>query len=322
MKSILFICPYFGTLPESQMKIWMNSCKYNPSIDWIIFTDDKKTELPIVDNVKIKYIDFNEVKQLIQSKFDFQINIDNPYKLCDFKPAYGYIFQEYTKGYDYWGHCDMTDSIFGNLRNFLTDDFLQSADKLLYLGHMTLYKNSKELYKYFLNELPDINFSPKKIFGSSQHFAFDELPPYGINAIYKYLDIPISRQDTMYVDINDLHGDLRYYKVDNNFKRYQEISTPRIFEWINGSLFDIYIENEQLKKREIGYLHYQKRFFKYFLKEFDHFYITPNKFINYNKELTTHSFQKLSKGPLLYTKGIVLRYKNLKKKLQLIKNKL
>ena len=58
------------------------------------------------------------IKQQVQKMFDFPIYLDHPYKLCDYKPAYGYIFPEYTKGYDYWGHCDMTDCIFGNLRKF------------------------------------------------------------------------------------------------------------------------------------------------------------------------------------------------------------
>ena len=44
-----------------------------------------------------------------------QVTLDRPYKLCDFKPAYGFIFGEYLKEYDYWGHCDI-DIVWGDLR--------------------------------------------------------------------------------------------------------------------------------------------------------------------------------------------------------------
>jgi len=31
-------------------------------------------------------------------KLGFKVTINNPYKLCDFKPAYGLFFEEYTQG--------------------------------------------------------------------------------------------------------------------------------------------------------------------------------------------------------------------------------
>ena len=40
---------------------------------------------------------FNELRKLIQSKFDFEISLEKPYKLCDFRPAYGFLFEEYLK---------------------------------------------------------------------------------------------------------------------------------------------------------------------------------------------------------------------------------
>lgn len=145
MKTILFICPYFGKLPIAHMKLWLLSCEKNPTINWLILTDDYTEELKYPSNVKVVYTTLEAIKQQVQKMFDFPIYLDHPYKLCDYKPAYGYIFPEYTKGYDYWGHCDMTDCIFGNLRKFLTDEFLTGADKFLYLGHMTIYRNTDEV---------------------------------------------------------------------------------------------------------------------------------------------------------------------------------
>ena len=41
MKSIAFIVPYFGKLP-SMFNYWLKSVEYNPSIDFLIFTDCEK----------------------------------------------------------------------------------------------------------------------------------------------------------------------------------------------------------------------------------------------------------------------------------------
>ena len=39
--------------------------------------------------------------------------------MCDYKVAYGEMFQDYIKEYDFWGHCDM-DMIFGE-ENFINE---------------------------------------------------------------------------------------------------------------------------------------------------------------------------------------------------------
>ena len=97
MKTILFICPYFGKLPIAHMKLWLLSCEKNPTINWLILTDDYTEELKYPSNVKVVYTTLEAIKQQVQKMFDFPIYLDHPYKLCDYKPAYGYIFLNYTK---------------------------------------------------------------------------------------------------------------------------------------------------------------------------------------------------------------------------------
>ena len=146
MKKIRLIIPYFGKLPKF-FPYFLLTAKRNQKIDFLIYTDQKVDQFTILNanNIEFVTLSFDELREKVQSKFDFKISLKTPYKLCDYKPAYGYIFPEYTKGYDYWGHCDMTDCIFGNLRKFLTDEFLTGADKFLYLGHMTIYRNTDEV---------------------------------------------------------------------------------------------------------------------------------------------------------------------------------
>ena len=125
--------------------LWVNSCGYNKEILFIVFTDDTyKNVLP--KNVLIKQMSFSALQQLVQSQFDFPIALDSPYKLCDYKPAFGYIFQDYLQNCSYWGHCDL-DMILGDVNKFLPK---QDYDKISYLGHLCLYRNAPEITKAFM----------------------------------------------------------------------------------------------------------------------------------------------------------------------------
>lgn len=125
--SICLVVLYFGKLPN-YFNLWLTSCKYNKTINFLLFIDDE-TKYDYPDNVKVIYTTFENIKNQIQSKFDFNISLKKPYKLCDYKPAYGYIFNEYLEKYDLWGHCDL-DVIFGNLRKFLSEEILMQNDKI------------------------------------------------------------------------------------------------------------------------------------------------------------------------------------------------
>ena len=142
MKSICYVVPYFGRLPES-FPLWLVSCKANPTVNWIIFTDDK-TAYSYPKNVRVYYCSFDDMKKRIQENFDFPIVIDRGWKLCDFKIAYGEIFASELAGYDFWGNCDV-DLMWGNIRKFLTDEILDKYEKIGFLAHSTLYRNTPEV---------------------------------------------------------------------------------------------------------------------------------------------------------------------------------
>lgn len=109
---IAIIIAYFGKLPE-YIQLFLDSCKLNYGFEWLIFSDDDTT-YNYPSNVHLIKMNFGECKKLIQSKFDFEITLSKPQKLCDYKCAYGVIFEDYIQDYDWWGHCDL-DQIFGNL---------------------------------------------------------------------------------------------------------------------------------------------------------------------------------------------------------------
>jgi len=175
---ICIICPYFGVLPN-YIGLFFQSCKTNYSIDWLIFTDcSYHGYLP--NNVKLIFTSFDDFRERVQAKFDFQISLTSAYKLCDFRPAYGVILNDYLNGYDYWGHCDL-DMIFGDIRKFWTDEVLSKYDKIFTRGHLTLYRNTPIVSKYYM--LPGEGYDYKNVFSNPKSRCFDEM--IGINKILK-----------------------------------------------------------------------------------------------------------------------------------------
>lgn len=183
---IALILPYYGKLP-----IWFEafilSCSYNLTIDWLIFTDlNSSMDLPT--NVRFISLSKNDLVELIAQKTGIRHSLPNPHKLCDFKPLYGHIFENYLQNYSYWGHCDM-DIIWGNLSTFLTRiSFRQydvvSSRKNVISGHFTIYRNSPEL-NYFYKSVP--NFL--KAFTQTQYQGFDE----GFFSYHLYKEIEAER---------------------------------------------------------------------------------------------------------------------------------
>lgn len=284
MKKIIFICPFFGNLPKEQMKYWLKSCSKNPNIDWAIITDDK-TKFEYPDNVKIIYTSLEELKTKIQKKFDFKISLQSPYKLCDFKPTYGYIFKELVDGYDYWAHCDMTDSIFGNIEKILSPILDAGYDKIGFLGHLTIYKNTEEINKrIFLKSKAQKPL--EEILGTDKNMAFDETFEYSINRIYEDNGFKIKRIDDLYSDISPRSEVFRESLWSDSLEETGLSKNRYIYEWDDGALYKLHAEKKKIIREEQLYVHYQKRKMKYEIYSTDqisHFYIVPNKFIFFKK---------------------------------------
>lgn len=167
---ICLIIPYFGMF-KNYFQLFLNSCENNSTIDWLIFTDSNQ-EYYFPKNVNKISIEFDELKDIVQQNFDFKICLDTPYKLCDYKPAYGEIFKKYLKNYDFWGYCDC-DLIFGDIRRFINDEILERYDKLFTRGHLSLYRNNDKTNSFYRTQ-NKIDY--KTIYTSNKIYAFDEWP--------------------------------------------------------------------------------------------------------------------------------------------------
>lgn len=257
---------YFGKLP-SYIQNFLISCSYNKDIDFLIFTDD---EIDCAfDNVKIINIDFKTLKKRIQDKLQMDVSLYFPYKLCDFKPAYGVIFDDYLKKYDFWGHIDL-DMIFGDIRHFITDDLLEKYDKLLRWGHLSLYRNTKECNERFKLKGSKCG-DYQEVFTNPKNYIFDE--PRGIYSIYEYNHFPIYDKIIM-ADISFRHR--RFTLLNDDYKKC-------IFCFVNGKVFRYAISNGKIKKDEYIYIHFSKRKKMKIFDIADKFYICNDGFIKMQK---------------------------------------
>lgn len=283
MKKIVLISTYFGKFPE-YFNLWLKSAGNNSDIDFLIYSDcDTKGFLPLPENVKIKYTTFEEVKNLFQSKFDFKITLNTPYKLCDYKPAYGYAFKDDISQYDYWGHIDI-DMIIGDLRSFLPkDDF----EKIYQFGHLCLYKNTEQNNCRFMC---DVGMKYKDVFTTENIMVFDEIQ--GMQKKYNLLKIPtyISRD---FADITKRRD--RFTLTDFNLTP-KELKTNnydyQIFYYQDKKVYRDYIENGEMKTQEFNYIHFSSRKMPDNTNGCENFYITNKGFFQKSEKTTKEIIEK------------------------------
>ncbi len=238
-KAIIVI--WIGKMPN-YFKLWEYSCSKNYDYDFFIFTDQFQKS-----NYKnVLFIDFSldKFNEIASKKLNMNIKVNKPYKLCDFRPAYGLIFEDYLKDYDFWGHCDM-DLVFGIIRNFVTEEVLNRYDKINKNGHFVLYRNTLKMNNLFKEKGSIFNYID--VFNSNENFAFDEYT--GINMI-------VEKQKIRFFYIND------FADIDKEFKRYicknQENYKYQMYKYYEGKIFKVFYDNK-IKEKEMMYLHFQKK---------------------------------------------------------------
>ncbi len=182
-KISLLIC-YFGKFPW-YFGYFIHSCKYNPSVDFFLVTDIL-IHISLPSNVRVVNKSLNDIVEIAEQKLGIPVIISNPYKLCDFKPAYGAIFSELIEGYDFWGYADI-DVVFGNIRHFITDEMLLNYDVIgcrhdYLTGVFCLYRNCHQMNTLFMQSK-----DYEKVFTSTDFFSFCEC-----NFLWQELDIGAS----------------------------------------------------------------------------------------------------------------------------------
>lgn len=318
MKKAIFIIPYFGKLPY-YFSLWMKTAAMSSKCEYLIITDDRDYKSKYL-NIRILNMDFNEFVNKCQNKFDFEIGLKSPRKLCDFKPAYGFIFEEYIKDYYYWGYCDI-DVILGDLDKLIP--FEMDYDKLFVHGHMTLIRNNYKMNRLFMESVEGFQ-TYKDILKNNTNQIFDEASnTLNINLIAQkqrvryYYDYNIADINPYYYLFNR-----SLYDYDSPQKRERTIRKEKInkqlFLWKNGSLIRYFINSKgKLINEEMRYFHFQKRILKISKDalECNSFIICPNKVIPYNGEINSNTINKFVKKRYIYPQYFRLKYINMKNKI-------
>ena len=244
MNKVALISLYFGKFPAN-FGLWLKSAARNADIDFLLYGDcDVSAYLPLPPNVKCFSYTFEQMKAKIQSKFDFTIELSRPYKLCDYKPIYGYLFEEDLAGYDYWDHIDL-DTILGDLRAYFPKE---AYEKVYQFGHLTMYRNTPENNRRFM---ADVGQDYRKSFTTSFITVFDELP--GMKKKYDLLGIPqYSGHDFADIARRRKNFTLNSEICRKNYK-YQ------IFYYQDGRVFRDYLDKGTMHTDEFNYIHFSKR---------------------------------------------------------------
>lgn len=194
---------------------------------------DHKVNILMPENVTILKNSLQGLRKKLEHELKIEISLKYPYKLCDFKPAYGTLFHEELIGYDFWGYCDI-DLVFGQIRHFFTEAILNEYDVLSiredYLaGYLTLFRND-DLINNLYKKSKDYPF----VFQIDEHCCFDEC-----NFLFSQLerDPNILNHDS---DIDSFTHVVKRFERDGQIKVYMDYHALEghigNVKWNNGIL--------------------------------------------------------------------------------------
>lgn len=258
MNRVCFISVYFGKIPPF-FRTFIDSCTWNKDFDWLIVCDST-IPYAVPQNIHVVSMDIAGFKEKVKEKTNLEVGNIKPYKVCDFRPAFGELFENYLDGYEFWGTVD-TDLILGNVSQFVTDDILDRYDKIFTMGHMSLVRNTLELNALYKKDTPNSrNF--KKVFLNPISCVFDEYE----GGTEKFIDegYKVYKEKTC-ADVHRISGRLEVtdkflfqltqprssfirYCTDKNYK-YE------VFILDQGRIFKLYIQNGALNRQEYSYIH-------------------------------------------------------------------
>jgi len=169
--TICFVIPYFGKWPF-WLPFFLESCRANPDINWLLYTDCAAPE-DTPENVRIVNTSYSSYCATVSASLQIDFQPPSPYKLCDLKPALGYIHREELKDFDFWAFGDI-DLVYGNLRRYFTDDRLARHDifsthQRRVSGHCCLLRNTPFMREAFMHVK-----NWKELLSSPKHQWFDE----------------------------------------------------------------------------------------------------------------------------------------------------
>lgn len=300
--SICIVLCYYGDFPNT-FQLYLNSCLLNPTIDWLIVTDavELKKKYHVPDNVRILNMSLLEVEKLAIQKIGFNVIIPTSYKLCDYKVAYGLMFEDYLKEYEWWGYGDC-DVVYGNLRNYFTNQRMSQYDKIYPFGHLSLLRNNEKCKKAFLLSANG-TYDAKKVYTEKKTFGFDEHNGINIKMLTHGMKIDMADdfvdRSTFFRRFRTIDKkDVIPYFDEKWIHQIQFITNykKQLFVWENGSAYQYYMEKHQIKNKEICYIHYRCKYKNYIYRDADKYILGAKELITINSGILPEDFEKYNRA--------------------------
>ena len=169
----VLIIPWYGKLPP-YFGVYLKSLA-NADVDVLWVSDIEVKSHP--GNFIPVAMPFERFNEMMEKRLGVPVSINGWHRLCDFKPMYGKIFEDYIKGYDYWGFGDC-DLVYGRkfndflFRTIGTGKYDAVSMQAKYLsGPAAFFRNTSYMRDLFMGarNWKQVCSSPSK-----EVFVFDE----------------------------------------------------------------------------------------------------------------------------------------------------
>jgi hypothetical protein len=157
---ITLLFPYFGKWPE-WFPFYLASAAANAGVKFVFFSDCGNPRVPLPANCTLYPMNLGEFNELYLREFPGHRVVEDPYKICDIRPAFGVIFRNFVRSSLFWGWGDL-DVIYGDLLKYLRVS-VGSLDRVeaisFYEQHMSgnLSLFSRDLAASLHTRFPDWN---------------------------------------------------------------------------------------------------------------------------------------------------------------------
>jgi hypothetical protein len=167
---VLLLLPYFGSFGP-WFPLYLRSLANQHTIDLLLLSDGDPPELPA--NARRVELTFDRLRDMATARLQTTVLLDRMRNICDLRPAYGLVFEEYIRPYEYWAFGD-EDVLYGDV-DALLGPLLDGSFDLISpgtngkSGHLTVLRNTPQV-----NQLAMHDPAYKEVLVSREHWAYDE----------------------------------------------------------------------------------------------------------------------------------------------------
>lgn len=166
----VLILPYFGKFGP-WFPLFLRSLSQQRTLDLLLLTD--ATTPPLPENVQLIEMTLATARALAEEKLKLKVSLYDVRKLCDLRPFFGKVFEDFIHDYRYWAFGD-EDVLYGDLDRLLAPRLRNGPDlivpgKGMVIGHLTLLKNTPLINDLFMRDADH-----QRVLSDPAHWAYDE----------------------------------------------------------------------------------------------------------------------------------------------------